>query len=871
MDARKKEILNPKSARVGWRIIALFGSFCSIGFPFLISFLLLSNQMNGYRFALIVVALFAVFAFLLVAVQSLVYRGTVQGMTLAFLRITFVRFRWLICVLITAGVFLISNHLLARGLAVGIWDAEGSFFPFHVLLADHARCGRFLQWDPWSNAGQPLSSSPETGAFSPVNLALSFFTGGTSSGFIASWLVMWCLGGFGIIMLARHLDAPPWGGCAVALGFLFCGAYTGNAQHTSWIEAYSFLPLIIWRLDVSLRSQKIWPSVEAGALWGLSALAGYPGITIITGSFCALWGVGRWLSREPSNEYHPSNNSDSGIRESHPPTLQYVLSALALLLLVGLVVLSPTYFAFLFEGAGTHMRAGNLSREIAVYDNALDPGALSTFASPYLATLKANDQLQGLNSLWPYTDLSMCSVYSGPTVFVLALLAILRHPRDRWRWWLVALGAFSLACALGRALPLRGWLFDLFYPMRFFRHAAIFRYYYLFAISVLALFGTRDIAVAIQQKADRTWKYFLATSVFASFCSLLVFLKIAASVESAERGSYLSTGQGLGTWLVVSGIWLGICGVAYIGRILPDQPKAGVIPALFLVVAGSDAFLTASISQVTMISTDPVAVRRWQQLDENHSTALDLTSNGLLRKESSCSSIDGNENKSGTEPFCKLNDQYITKTPVFDSYTTMKNTFHLRMTQNAILRRMASGTERIWFSKEVCQVAPTEEYFSAFVTRTDALAAAPLLIHTPETLLSLSTIDEANEITANQMSKIKALPACEQIAVDLVRYLPDELVFEVHCPADGWLLVTDRWARSWQAEVNGKRAVVYGGNFIFRAIQVSAGPNRVRFAYSPPGFAWLVILSWGTLALVAVGVARGRASARSKEMTMARA
>jgi len=203
-------------------------------------------------------------------------------------------------------------------------------------------------------------------------------------------------------------------------------------------------------------------------------------------------------------------------------------------------------------------------------------------------------------------------------------------------------------------------------------------------------------------------------------------------------------------------------------------------------------------------------------------------------------------------PPCPLNDQYITKIPVFDSYTTMKNGFHLRMTQNAKLRKMASGSGRIWFSKEMCQVAPTEESFSAFVARTEVLAAAPLLIHTPESLLSHSSIDEMSEITANQISRIKALPACEQIRVELDRYLPDELVFGVQCPADGWLLVTDRWARSWQAEVNGKQAVVYGGNFIFRAIQVSAGPNIVRFAYSPRAFPWLVIVSWGTMAVVAL-------------------
>jgi hypothetical protein len=35
----------------------------------------------------------------------------------------------------------------------------------------------------------------------------------------------------------------------------------------------------------------------------------------------------------------------------------------------------------------------------------------------------------------------------------------------------------------------------------------------------------------------------------------------------------------------------------------------------------------------------------------------------------------------------------------------------------------------------------------------------------------------------------------------------------------GWLLVTDRWGPGWRAEVNGRPAPVFGGNFIFRAIE----------------------------------------------------
>jgi hypothetical protein len=45
--------------------------------------------------------------------------------------------------------------------------------------------------------------------------------------------------------------------------------YTGNAEHTSWITAFSFLPITIWRLDAALCSRRLQPAAEAGAVWGL--------------------------------------------------------------------------------------------------------------------------------------------------------------------------------------------------------------------------------------------------------------------------------------------------------------------------------------------------------------------------------------------------------------------------------------------------------------------------------------------------------------------------------------------------------------------------------------------------------------------------
>src|SRR2546427_538966 len=74
------------------------------------------------------------------------------------------------------------------------------------------------------------------------------------------------------------------------------GVYTAHAEHTSVLYSFSFLPLFVWRFDVALTSHRLRPAAEAGALWGLSALGGYPAIVILSGGMLFLWGLGRCCS-----------------------------------------------------------------------------------------------------------------------------------------------------------------------------------------------------------------------------------------------------------------------------------------------------------------------------------------------------------------------------------------------------------------------------------------------------------------------------------------------------------------------------------------------------------------------------------------------
>lgn len=144
--------------------------------------------------------------------------------------------------------------------------------------------------------------------------------------------------------------------------------------------------------------------------------------------------------------------------------------------------------------------------------------------------------------------------------------------------------------------------------------------------------------------------------------------------------------------------------------------------------------------------------------------------------------------------------------------------------------------------------------FDVFRQRTLALGAPPLVVQRPAAMSASpweGTIDEGTT------RRLQGLDAARPARVRIRRYLPDELAFAVECPEDGWLLVTDRWARSWRATVNGVDTPIWGGDFVFRALAVRGGLNEVSLRYRPFAFPWLVAASWATLVAIAVNATRG--------------
>ncbi len=727
---------------------------------------------------------------------------------------------WLISVLMLAIAFVALNIKLVNGKVAPLWDADSFFAPAFTLIADHARVGRIALWNPWQSGGYPEYADPEVGAASPVLVLVGAITGGTEAGFRVYWLLFWFFGALGMVVLAWHLGAPPWAGFVIPLGFAFSGFFTGHAEHTATIYSASFLPWFLWRFDVALLSARIKPAIEAGALWGLSALGGYPELTILSGGFLFLWALGRMFCAQSAGRVGSGTSRPEGVKVK----LSSATLSLVLVVVVGVPVLAPSYFAFFTEGATGYSDRVVRSREEAIGSDLMEPGAMVTFASPYLSILKFYNP-----NLWPGSDISLVGVYMGALIIVLALVAILIRPKSSWRWWLFAIIVFSLMCAVGKHLPLRGWLYDYFIPARFFRTAALFRLYAMFAAAILALHGATECEDYIDDVDAGIWKLFLGTSLFSASAAFAAYVYTTRAVKDVGNQIRFANVQ-LGC------VWLGVVGI---GLVLFFPRFRKLLPILFIAFAFFDASLTMRIANRTIFSTGE---RRqiWNRINLDHNPRLDLMANGFKRDEQPAEWM-------GSPP---NNENVPLKIPTLFNYETMTNRIHSDFERHPVLVDMSTGSDRMWFASEVAVVPPTINSYNAFVGRVEALAAPVLVVHSRSDMARVRDLSSMSPAVGGGDKNVSILPRAERIYSKLLRYMPNELSFQVFCPGDGWLLVTDRWARGWKAWVNGRETEVFGGDFLFRAVQVQAGNNTIHFEYHPGGWPVLLIASWSTLLLV---------------------
>ena len=695
------------------------------------------------------------------------------------------------------------NFQLLTGAGVPHWDGSDFFAPFYSLLARLTRSGHLLSWNPLAGGGSPDFAEPQVGAFSPVTLLFGWIAGPGPLAFNLYWLCLWLFGGLGMYVLARALSAPPWGALLTALGLVFSGYYFGHAEHTSVVYSYSFVPWMLWRLRAGLVTGRRWPACQAGALWGLSALAGNPAVVIPAGLFLGVIAPA-WLAERPGRSW-PARGREYAV-------------SMACVVLVGVVILAPSYGSFRYEIAGFSDRSRPLPRETVL---ALGVGFdwLGALANP-LAVLAIGPGPTGEPA-----DPSMLPAYSGSVLPVLALFGLWQGRRSRgWTWAVAGVGLLCLGVSLGASLPLRGWLYDLLPPTRFFRHPTMFRGFFILAVAMLAAEGTRLAHERARRGAEAPGHRLHPLAVAAGACAVAGgaavwwIFSVTTNPWAARLAwlAYLHTGFAWGAPAAV-------CAAAVRW---PGLRRS--LPAALVVVSMADLTATYVLCRGMLYTTVPGPAEAREP-----APLADPGPAGFPRYL-------GKYN----------NDNFYQPHPTLVNYTAMTNEIHTAWRKDNLLVISAIGPQRLWFAPSAPSVPPTPEAFAAFLRRVHEVKGLVLLRHGHDAMPRAGLSEPLPEPSR---AAIADAPRAQLVPYAVRAYRADDLTLRVTCPQAGFLLITDRWARSWTASVNGRPVPVDGGDFLFRLVPVAAGENLVEMKFRLPWLPPLLAASWTTLLAVGVG------------------
>jgi hypothetical protein len=695
-----------------------------------------------------------------------------------------------------------SYRTLTSDVAV-LWDANGFLASCFIAVGDFTRAGQLLNWDPFTQAGAPVGVEPQWGARSPLVILTSALLPPCEWSFRFFVWLNWCFGALGLWALGLRLRSRPMAAAAAALTLVTSGFVLMHWTQTVLFYPLLWAPWVLFAFEPGIRLRAWLPPALAGAILGLAGLMSYPGALIAISGFLVCWVALRTF-------WDPAAPSDPKPATSPLSTrLSYTARALLLCFFVCALVISPVYIGFKRDTAGFSERTQSLTRQEVLTSNPLSPQAALTALSPTVAYAAKASSLPA----WRTTDVTGMAAYLPIAGLLLALAGIAVSPRPIPALVLLLIAALGLMTAMSQVFPLRGWLYDFVLPTRYFRHASIFVCVYTLALCLAILVNFPDTPPPPWSK--RPLILWLLALTLAAGAIALSLHHVLSTLSAPDRFINKSL-------LITTGLWA-LASVGFLIMNLRFKYASPLGWSLLVIAIGIDPILHWGALRPVMLSTDPQRIALWQKLHENHQPSLNLlphTGTDRVVEFTTDSEVD--------------NKHLMPKIPVLKSFQTLRNPFYDQLTNNPAFQKHLTRKDRFWFSPTIASVPATPQ------TMADLLAQASQ----DDQSMPMALMDDSAPAPAGP------LPAGIPLAPKLLTYQPDTLDFQITCPQNGWLIVTDRWAPAWSTTVNNTPTPTSIGNFVFRAIPVSQGENRITMHYHPFAQPWLLILSWSTLLLI---------------------
>lgn len=779
-----------------------------------------------------------------------------------------------------------SKALLYRDMTFVYW-------PTRMHFADRLLAGEFPEWYPFDGLGSSYIGNVVTAILHPSILLHLIFPHPLALSLSA--VLAHFIAGAGMFFLLKSWGCGKTSCFIAALAYAASGYLVSMDGNLPYLLAASAIPWAVFFWEnacqtipaTSFSTQKMplltvecLPYLAAtAAAMACLALSGDPQALIITSLFL----LGLTLFRPPQNI---------------PAALVRLLVTACAAFLIAAPQLLPAIQSMEIRPQTAEALADNRAL-------ALHPLRLLYFFCPGIPHLPKGNvpealfQLQNFHSFW--SD----SLFLGPAILALALLAI-RAPEtgtpQRAVRSMAALGTIALAAALGSGgnAPLYQFFQNYFPGWRFLRYPEKTIVFVTFSIAALAGLGGQRLFVNTGKEYLKNiiWSHFQYFLMF--YFGLCLLLMVLFSIDSIRRVLPILTGAPLEaldelaalTPNLQSALFLGMI-FSLVALLLSVPAKRGPAAAAQLIIC-SAAAIPLFISSLGMIRFN----YRVSPQEITASSPVIQTINDIWRNIGGIGAprIYTAEEE---EVFQKIDEiTSIQKAPLSPDQVLRLRT--LAMTLGGGLFYIENSTGYIPLTAEgrqriAAEKLPDQVFWNGFsvgaatatnpkMTNSDTLLrvipnsnTAPRIrlvqgIPVPDMESALraaqnKTFDISKEIPVETNAPDFPVTAPHNESIHIQTYLPEYIAVETYSDTASTLFIADGFARGWTAAIDDSPAGIFPGLIAGRAIGIPAGKHRIELFYRTPGLRVglaLAALGWSSIVLMflAPGFVRRRKQPR---------
>ncbi len=677
-------------------------------------------------------------------------------------------------------------------------------------------------WNPYIFGGMPFWAHFESTIFYPLGILFWFITPDKAYGYTMFGHL--ALAGIFMYILVRSVGIGISGSFVAATifmgnGFVMALLYLG---HMCPIQSYIWLPLILYFLNVSTKSEKpYFYGAMAGAIWGFQILAGAPQDAFYTFLASILFLLCR-LSSGPNNRHSWGK----------------ILGIVIFMFLIG-SGLSAIQTVPAFELINQSVRSSLDSFQM-VTQGSYPPEGIITVLMPHFFGNYARGGFWVGNVPW---SIPQQNLYVG---IVPAALIFFIKPRylenKRTLIFATTLAVLAFTLALGRHSP----LYKLAYMLPGFdrfRAPSKIIVLWAFALALLSAYGMEHLLRRHKRATIRKVLFYFSVIIAFIMLDLLFHLhpKATLSFFSPFILDSAIPGKPFDAEIIICDQFHHLTLFLTIGLTLVILKESKILkPRLIAVALCGLVLLDLALTNEGVIRHNDALYeyidKTKRELDASLGQDKSLFRVGSFKcgMGPNFEMILGYQTVGGfTALFPNRYYDYINRYSdhqLSDGWVS----FHYGVTKNNIFMDLLNVKYEIIHSRKTYSIRKTCLPRALIVPHCKVLERGQILDYmaSPKFNPTRTVLFETGEVKS-ELPDFNCRDAAPPTPVKFITYRPDNILCLTDSSYPAYLLLSEIFYPGWKAFVDDKPVPIFRGNYLFRVIKIPKGRHSVRLVFDP--------------------------------------